>query len=263
MGPGLLLLLGLGLGMTSGQVDRFERSAARDIAAKLEGPRKQIEVEIQPSAQWGRVQSATISARDFSLDGLPLFTEPDLPQSGRLDLLRLRLENARLRGLRIKELSADIRDSRFDLNRALRQDGLRLSRSGVGYGRVVIAEDDLADFIVAKFAEVKRATVKVYNDVVWVEGFGEFLIIKTEFAVIAKIESPDGYRLNLADAKIYFDWNRASPAAAQALLQTLNPVVDLKEDLGLYDAIKVDEVRLRGGVLVAEGQTRIPVRPGQ
>ena len=65
----------------------------------------------------------------------------------------------------------------------------------------------------------------------------------------------------LAEAKVYLDWRRAEPAAAQVLLDTLNPVVDLNADLGLFDALKIEGVKLDKGVIEAWGKTKIPERP--
>lgn len=258
-----LLFFGIGAGFTSGQVARFERAAAMEIGSRLQGERKQVKVEAQPDLAWGSLHKASISARDFSLDGLPLYTEPWRSQKGRLGSLELALADFRLRGLRIQKLEASIPGCRFDLSLALNKREFRLSRSGVGTGTVTVAEADLAEWINAKYAEIKRCTVKVDRDVVWVEGYGEFLIVKTNFTVIAKLKAVDGTKLTLHDAKIYFDWVRADPLAAQTLLKTLNPVVDLDKDLGLADAIKVTDIRLRDGVVRASGLTKIPVAPAE
>lgn len=257
------ILIGLGI-FGQSEEKRFESLAAKDIDARLQGIDKLVRVNVRPSgfeALSGRLESASIFASDFSLRELPLFTEPDRSQSGKIDLLQLRLSRFKLRGLRIEELSADIPDCRYDFGLARSQKQIRLSRSGVGSGTVRINENDLAEYLVEKYSEIKSCKVKVYNDVVWVEGYGEFLIVKTNFAVIAKISVEDGVKLNLSDAKIYFDWRRADSFSGSGLLKTLNPVVDLEKDLGLFDAVYVESVRLRDGVLEAKGKTKIPVKP--
>ena len=259
-----LALFGFGLAIGNAEIGKFERSAADEISSRLSGDSRQVQVDVVPdglAVAWGSLARATITASDFSLTELPLFTEPERSQAGRLGELRLRLADFELRGLRIKELRADIPACRYDFGLAKSERTFRLSRSGVGTGSVKILEQDLADYIVMKYAEVKSATVKIYNDVVWVEGYGEFLIIKTDFAIIAKLAAVDGTKLELTDAKIYFNWLRADPAGAQALLDLLNPVIDLNSDLGLHGAISVRSIRLRNGVLLAEGDTKIPTRP--
>ena len=265
MNPLLLLaLFGFGLGIGNAEISRFEREAAAEISAGLSGDSRKVQVDVVPdglAVVWGSLSRATITASDYSLEELPFFTDPERSQSGRIGELRLRLSNFHLRGLRIEELRADIPGCRYDFGLARSERTFRLSRSGVGTGSVKILEQDLADYIVLKYAEVKSATVRVYKDVVWVEGYGEFLIFKTDFAIIAKLTAVDGTKLNLTDAKIYFDWRRADPASAQALLDLLNPVIDLDADLRLHGAISVTSIRLRDGVLVIDGETKIPVRP--
>ena len=259
-----LALLGLGLGYGDTEIAKFERLAAEEISSKLQGEHRSVTVDVESSglaSAWGEVKSATITARDFSLKELPFFTEPWRSKAGKLGLLRMRMHNLNVRGLLIDELVADIPDCRYDFGLARSKKTFRVSQSGEGTGSVKVSEQALADYIVDKYAEIKSATVKVYNDIVWVEGYGEFLIVNTNFAVIARLVAVDGTKLELTDAKIYFDWQRADPAAAQVLLDVLNPVVDLRDGLGLYDALHVTDVRLRDGFVLASGRTRVPTRP--
>lgn len=255
------LLLGLGL-YGDREVARFERLAAEEISSQLTGDQRVVKVDADAYASAsGHLASATIEARDFSLTQLPFFTEPLRSKAGRLDMLRLRLRDFTMRGLKIAELTADIPDCRYDFGLARSKQVFRISKSGEGIGSVRVNEEDLAKYIVDKYAEIKSATVRIYNDVVWVEGYGEFLIVNTNFAVIAKIAPVDGTKLMLTDAKIYFDWVRADPPAAKVILDLLNPVVELHDGLGLFDAIHVTDVRLRGGFVLASGRTRVPERP--
>jgi hypothetical protein len=258
-----MLLIALGLAGLAGGEAHFERAASRDIASRLQGPARQVKVDIQPKLEWGSLEKASIQARDFSLEELPFYAEPQYGAGGKIDLLQLRLQNFRLRGLLVDELQADIPRARFDLTRAVRKGELRLNTTGIGLGSVKISEAALAEWINAKYAEIKSCTVKIDRDVVWVEGYGEFLIVKSNFAVIARIAPVDGVKLTLVEAKIYFDWQRASPLAAQSLLKVLNPVVDLAKDLGLSDAVSVDSIRLRDGYVLARGATKIPLRPAE
>lgn len=260
-----LILVGFGL-FAGEQEKKFESAAAQEIATKLDGENKKISVNVRGNGigeAWGDLSLASIKARDFSIRGLPLFTEPDRSTSGKIGDLVLDLQDFELRGLKVKSLHAEIPDCRYDFGLAKSKHAIRLSRSGVGVGSVEIREKDLADYIVAKYSEIKSCTVKVYNGVVWVEGYGEFLIVNSNFAVIAHIGVQDGTKLNLTDAKIYFDWRRADAEAGKALLKSLNPVVDLRKDLGLYDAVSVESVSLEEGILKASGKTKIPVKPAE
>lgn len=264
---GLLVIaavLGLGFGFAGSEEQRFERLAASDIAARLHGEQKEVSVNIRPdglAAFGGGLTLAEITAHNFTLDELPLFTEPERSTAGRIDLLRLNLTDFTLRRLRVARLHAEIPNCRYDFALARRERTMRLSRSGEGTGRVEIRAQDLADYIVQKFAEIKSCTVQLRGGWAWIEGYGEFVIVKSNFTVIAHVV-PDGpRRLALADAKIYFDWQRADALASKVLLDTLNPVVDLDEDLGLHGAVDVESVTCANGMLIVEGITRIPVKP--
>ena len=260
-----LAALGLIFGLGAREVKRFERLAAEDIAATLEGDSKKVKVKSELNGfiggALGDLKRVTISARSFSTPGLPLFTEPELSASGKVRELRIELDDFVLGNLRVEHLEAVIPECRFDYNLAVRKRKIRLSRSGTGVGRVKLLEKDLEAFILKKFREIKRVTVKIEKDRAFVSGYGEFLVIHTDFDVIAKLVPLDGTKLMLADAKVFFGERLGDQAVRDIVVQTLNPVVDLDKDLHLYGAIQVEGVSLQDGVLEAWGKTRIPDRP--
>jgi hypothetical protein len=86
-------------------------------------------------------------------------------------------------------------------------------------------------------------------------------LLTTNFLVVATLDFPGGRKLMLANSRILFDNRPAEPAAARALLNKLNPVVDFASDLGLADAITLKSITLRDGILEARGDTKIPVKP--
>jgi hypothetical protein len=260
------LLAGLGLlfGVGSAAQQEFERQAATEIRTKLSGPQAAVQVRTRAvgiHAAEGRLKRVTIFAQHFSTPGLPLFTQPELGKSGRVDELVIHLDDFLLRGLKIKTLRASIPDCRYDFGLAVRKKMIRLSQSGNGTGEVMIQDADLEPFILAKYHEIKQVQVRVQHGLVHVSGYGEFLIISTHFEVVASLESRGGTQLVLSNAQITFDGKPADPLSQKALLDTLNPVVDLNRDLSLYDAIHVRSVLLENGVITAKGDTRIPVQP--
>jgi len=246
------------------QVSRFQRLAAVDVASRLEGADKKVAVQVELNGLagvWGDLLSARITASDFTIQGLPLFTEPERSTAGKVGTLRLRLSDFTLRKLRVAKLDADIPGCRYDFGLARDKHQLRLSRSGVGVGTVRVREDDLARFIMAKYPEITNCTVKADKGVVWVEGHGRFLLITTDFTCIASLGVVDKTKIVLKDAKVYFDWNRVDGIGRDAVLKLLTPVVDLDRDLGLLDAVDVKTVDCRAGFLVATGATKIPLKP--
>lgn len=263
-GLAILAAFGLCWGVGRAEIRSFEHEAAAEIASKLQGPDKRVVVRSRLNGLaglWGDLAEADIAASNFSTKGLPLFTEPNRSKQGIIRRLHIRLTDFQLSGLDVASLEASIPDCRYDFGLALRKKQIRLSRSGVGMGRVIIRQEALEKWILRKFHEIKRVTVRIDKDKAWVEGYGEFLITKTNFEVIASLEPLDGTKLVLTDAKVYFEWNRVDEPGRKVLLDTLNPVVDLRKDLGLFDAIEVEGLRLRDGVVEAWGKTRIPILP--
>ncbi len=243
-------------------VHRFEKEAAAKIREKLGDSKASISVRtgLDLGLLQGDIRAVVIRGHGFKASGLPLFTEPDRPQDGKLRILRLDLRDFSLRGLHMDRLEASIPDCRFDLGLAMRKHEIRLSRSGTGAGSVTIRDHDLESFVLSKFHDIKRATIRISNGRLHVAGHGQFLIFDTDFTVDARVVIQDGTKLALEDATILFDGQPTDDLSRKALLATLNPVVDLNADLQLYDAIRVTQVSLGEGVLTASGPTSIPVK---
>jgi hypothetical protein len=257
-------LAGLIFGVGSSETRRFENAAASDISSRLGGQGRQVKVrtKFDPFLVLdGKIKSATITASSFTTEGLPLFTQPSASQKGRLGELKMVLTDFRLGPLPVRRLEARIPDCRFDFGLAQRHGRIRLSRSGEGIGSVEVTEEALGSFILTKFREIKRVTVRLADGKAVVEGYGEFLVFNTNFRVEAGLSSPDGNTLVLTSAKIFLDGKEADEASRRVLLDLMNPVVDLDKDLKLYGAVRVSTISLENGLLKASGKTKIPDEP--
>jgi len=257
-----LVLAAAGLLVGGGLTRSFEASAARDVASRLQGhPIVSVRTRTNFASLWGDIPSVTIRASHFSTEGLPLYTEPERSRNGKVHRFEMHLTDFSLNGLRIDQLDAKIPNCRYDFSLALRKRKIRLSQSGIGEGSVKVLDRDLGAFLVRKYAEIKRATVVIRNGVVDVEGYGEFIILTTNFHVRAKLAIQNDTQLVLQDAQIDFDGRPADAAASSVLLEALSPIVDLDADLGLLGAIKLRKLEFGDGFLRASGSTTIPVKP--
>ncbi|HRK20500.1 MAG TPA: LmeA family phospholipid-binding protein [Fimbriimonadaceae bacterium] len=260
-----LAALGLAFGLGSREVRRFESLAANDIASVLNGESKAVRVRSELNGfvggALGDMKRVTIEARSFQTDSLPLFCEPERGTKGKVRELQIRLSDFVLGGLRVESLEATIPDCRFDYDLAVRERKIRLSRSGVGEGRVRLKEDDLEAFILRKFREIKRVDVRLDRNRVYVKGFGEFIVVQTDFEVIAKLQPVEGNKLLLTDAKVFFGEFVADPLVRDLVLRTLNPVVDIDADLGLNGAMQMEGLEIADGKVEAWGKAKIPDRP--
>lgn len=261
--PLLIGLFGFGLikGI-NGEVHRLERLAAADLAARLGGPDKWVEIrsELGPEVVWGDVFRVTMRGRAFTANGLPLHTEPHRSQAGHIRHLDMDFSDFVLRGLRIAHLSAKIEDSRFDLTAASRHHEFRITRSGVGRTEVAVLAPDLAAFIMRKYPQLSGVTVRFEREKIFVEGHGDFAMLAANFSVVGKLVPTAGTQLTLVFPRISINGFPANPLFAKAILNVLNPVVDLDRDLGLEGAVNLDHLALDAGVMTATGSTKIPIQ---
>lgn len=255
-------LFALGWGGINREISSFERVAAMDFARVLEGEGKRVTVKTKLNGPFGGafadLYKGRIEAENFSTKGLPLFADSSFRKTGFIRFLEIELSNFSMNGLQIESLSSSIPDCWFDRDLAIKKKQIRLSQSGVGTGSVVITQEALQEYIPLSVREIKRCTVRLEKNKVWVEGYGEFLIAKTEFWLVADLVPVDLYKLELRNARVNFGWKRVDGIAAQTLLDALNPVVDLQKNLGLYDAFAVTKITAMDGKLRADGITRIP-----
>jgi hypothetical protein len=264
MSPLIALAIGIGgLSAIREEVRRFERDAATDISAKLQGVHREVAVraKVGPEAAFGDIHSVRIEARRFTTHGLPLFTEPQRSRKGLVRTLHLDLREFELSGLGIRRLQATLSDSRFDFSLAMRKRQIRLSHSGTGPAEVVVDAEALRRFILGKYPEIKSAMVTIDRDKVIVEGYGEFLLLSANFWIAARLEVGEGSQVNLTFPRILIDGRVADPVAGETLVRALNPIVDLDRDLDLHGALRLDRVQLRDGLLRAWGSLRIPDLP--
>lgn len=262
MNPLALLAL-LGLGAMDTKVAELEREAAHEIASRLPGP-AQVRVNVKPDGLdsfQGHLASATITASGFAVSELPFFTEPERSQFARAETVRIALSDFTLAGLHVQKMTAEIPDCRYDRGLALARHQFRVSKSGVGWGSVVLSEQDIADYIAAHATGVETANVRIFSDVIWIEVEGTFFMARTNMTIVGRLVSPDGYKLVVEPIRVIVDWRRADPSLVEAISKAINPVIDIAKDLKLYDALTIEQITLRDGLLTATGKARIPVKP--
>lgn len=259
---GLVALAGA---VSSAEVRKFERRAAEELAGRLEGEGKEVRVRADIDGliggASGRLHEVVIEARRFQVSELPLFTEPERAKDGRIRTLRIRLSEFVLRGLAVEELTADISSSRFDFGLAKREGKIRLSESGVGPGYVRMNAAALEKFILHKFREIKRVSVRLEHDKVYVEGRGEFLFFSTDFYVSAKLVARNGVEVWLDDAWILLDGKLPLDGSGKILLDSLNPILDIDKDLRLFGAFQIRDLRSKNGLLELWGEATVPADP--
>ncbi len=260
----LAAAIGVSLLFASSEVRRFERSAAADLSSKLRGTARRVVVRTTPRGLVGYLSgdlsSATVTARDFETEELPIHAEAGGSKAGRLGTLNLKLKDFVLAGLKVDRLEASIPDCRYDFGLAKRDHRIVLTKSGIGTGKVTLSQDALGAFILYKFHEIKSVTVHLADELIAIDGHGEFLLFSTDFKITGRLEVIGGHALQLVDAMMTFDDRSVDDASRETLLRALNPVVDLNKDLHLERAFELEGLRLDHGSLEAWGKATVPPR---
>ena len=241
---------------------RVERAAEADIRGILGAETVSVEAEADGllGSAMGRVEAVVISASGFSVDGMPLFCDPELSQRGRMKRLQIRLSDFVIRDLPVRELTCDIPDNRFALGLLL--DGkVRLSRSGEGIGSVTIAEAGLSQYVKKRFALIETIEIKLDKYKLFAKGSAAMGPLKREFEIICDLVIAEKRRLEIANPIVFIGGRRVRDGSDATLLRALNPVLDLDRDLGLNGAFDMEKIRIKDGVAVITGRSRIPNRP--
>ena len=255
------LLIGLGGTIVSREIETLEHAAETQLAARLAGQQKVVQVNARPAGFgviWGEVSELDISAHSFEVDQIPFFAEPTYSQAGKIKKLTMNLREFNLAGLEVASLNATIPDCRYDFAAARDHKLFRLTRSGAGTGSVSVTQDALADYLVSRYKEIERATVKIEKDHAWVEGYVNLGFFKSEFAVVSKLAARNGSEIVFDNPKIYFDWIRTDEIGTRAITSFLDPIIDLNDDLGLFGAMDIQTLTLESGLLTASGTVSVP-----
>lgn len=208
----------------------------------------------------GRVKCVKIHAAGFAVDGMPLFTDPELSQRGRMGRLEIALRDFVIRDLPVRELNCDIPNNRFALGLLIRGQ-VRLTKSGEGTGSVVIDENGLERYILARFSAAESIDIRLHNYKLFAKGTASLALIKRDFEIICDLDIAEGRRLVIANPITFIEGKRIRDGSDSALLRVFNPVLGLDRDLGLHGAFDMETIRIRNGLAVITGKARIPVRP--
>ena len=248
-------------GLGASAVRRYERTAERDVAARLTGEDKRVRLTLRYpgflSPASGDLASATVEASRFSVRGLPFLREPGRTARGRIDRLVLDLRDFELSGLAVERLSGTVPRVRYDLGYAQRHGGIRISRCGVGEAEVVLRPEAIAAWLMRRTPGLLGVRAVTQGDVLRVTGRIRFSAFEVPFDVSGPLAG-DGPKLLLTSPRILLGGTEATGANAEALARALNPVVDADRDLGLRGAVAIQTVAIEAGRVIARGTVTIP-----
>ncbi|MFQ3611154.1 MAG: LmeA family phospholipid-binding protein [Fimbriimonadales bacterium] len=259
-----LAVIAILLTLGRGAVREWEKTAERELQSVIGG---KVDLRIQPDEDGlfqGRLKRLVVDAREFALNGFPFTLEPERPRTGHIQKFILQMRSARLRGLRAESAYAEIPDVYYDRQLALSKRIFRLSATGIGNAVIVVNEDDLADYIVRKYAPyLREISVAITPEQTTVQGQAVFFGNRVQFRAVGKLAPREGVYLDLAEAQLEIEGGELPPQSVEILRQWLNPIIDLDRDLGIYDGLRVDAVLSEVGRMRVLGKIWIPQPRGQ
>lgn len=263
--------MGLGalLGWGALTVSRYEQTAKRDIAARLQGDEKVVSLRmVYPgllSPGLGEVREATIAASHFRVDGLPFTLAQGRSQRGTIQRLKVDLRDFELTGLPVDRLSGWIPSCRFDLAYATKHGKIRISKAGIGRAEVVLDPEGIATWLMRRspgLHEVKGAVIEEGEGPkrIYFTGRIRFAGFDVPFDVRSRLKG-EAAKLLLDRPEVRIDGKLADAIRIRGLIDALNPVVDGDRDLHLMGAVGIDSVTIEHGKIVARGPVTIPIDP--
>lgn len=240
---------------------RFERTAERDIAARLQGEEKKVRLRVTYpgilSPAIGEVSKAEVTASRFSVVGLPFLSEPWRSSRGKLDRLVVDLRDFQLTGLGVARMTASIPDVRFDLGHASKHGQIRIARAGVGRAEVWLRPQEIAKWLMRRSPGLREVTATIEDGKLRVLGRARFAGFEIPFDVLSRLNG-DGPRLLLDKPRILLGGIAAGGSNVDELVRALNPVVDTDRDLALRGAVGIRRVTVRDDLVIASGTVVLP-----
>jgi hypothetical protein len=254
------------LGLHGGLQARVQHSAERQVRDSF-GATGRMGVIVAPRGFFGLeandLYEVDIDGAGMRLDRIPFSVFPRSGWKGDIRYLRLRLRNFTLHDIPIREFRAEIPHVAYDLGHAFYRGRLVLRGAGVGNATVTLGAESVLAFIRHKkqFQQIlSDVVVFVENGKIVVTGTGTFpLLGTTPFTAVGIVTAREGRYLDLDLEHTVIKLNGVE--APISLLKSINPVVDIEEDLGLKGYFTVSQVRIDGDQLIVTGTSTLPVAP--
>lgn len=243
-------------------IKSVEQSAENEIRQRIGGG--EVRVQLKPSglfgAAEGHLKRVYVYAAHFQVNGLPFTLEENYSKSGQIDEFILDLHDATLAGLPAERVYVRVPDVRYDFRVARSKKVFRLTDTGIGEAEIVVTEQGLAEYILHKYKpHVLAVRVTITPEKTVVEGRAIVLIGEFHFRAEGQLVPREGIYLDLAQPKISVEGYEAPPETARVIAQWLNPIIDGIQDLHLSDGLRVSELKLEPGRMIARGTAKVPL----
>lgn len=221
-----------------------------------------LRAEVKPRGLLGMLTAQSsltrIEGQGFSTDSLPFTLQSGSGVRVHVRRLQIDFQDITLHNQSVRSFRADIPNVSLDLARAFFDERIILRSAGEGTGSAVISTDDLRAFIVRKYPQFQNVETRLTPGKVFVRV--ETVVLGTRALVEAEgtLASPDGVLVNLTAPILRYNGKEPTPAFAQTLLRSINPVLNINSDLGLNGFFLIREIEIGQGQITVRGRATIP-----
>jgi hypothetical protein len=207
------------------------------------------------------VWAVTIYGEGQKADSLPFAVYPRGGWKGRIRHLRLKFTDFTLNNYTVDAFEADLPFVKYDLGHALYRNRLQFRAAEPGPASVQIGAVNLRNFILKKYKGFFRdLEVWFQNRRVYIDGRVTLLGRTSDFTASGQLAAREERYLDLVAPVVYLDSRLLPPREAEALVKTLNPVLDTVNDLRLNKLFRITEVTIGDRYVIINGQVALPVR---
>lgn len=251
----------LGLALFAGfATHRAEHAIVHDLRSTLHGGT--LRADVHPHGLLGltigRVDSVRVTGSGMSADDVPfrIFRGPGL----RANTARLEfdLQDFTLHGTTVRRFTASFPAVSLDAGRAFFDERIILRKAGEGTASAEVAPAALTGFIEKKYPTLKQVEVEMHAGLVTVRGATSVLGAMQQIEATGRLVVRDGRYLDVAEPTVKLNGRLATPAFADNIAKSINPVVDFDKDLGLGRILAAETVEIGEGYAVVRGKAHVP-----
>lgn len=206
----------------------------------------------------GQADSVVVKARGFSSDGFPLRMQRGTGLRAYVRTLKLDFQDITLHGIPVRQFQADIPRVSLDIGRAFFDERVVIRSAGEGTAEAVVESAAMRDYLQKKFPQFSEVVLTLTPGQARIEGDMLVLGSKSKVEAVAKLGIVDGRYVQLVEPALKLNGKPLTPAFAQSLLKSVNPVMDLEKDLGLSGYFTATEVVIGEGRVTVKGIARVP-----
>jgi hypothetical protein len=241
---------------------RAEHAVRSELSRTVKGGA--IHSSVQPSGLLGlfagRSSITRVWGGGFSADGMPFRLESGRSADVHVRRLLVDFRDFTLKGVDIRQFTADIPNVDLDGGKALFHGRVTLRRAQDGTAQALITEQAVQKFLERKFPQIRVQEVRLTLGTAFLRGTMPVGSSPAEVEVQGGIAISEGRYLNLDHPKAKVNGRPIPDVLAAGLAKQFTPILDSVVDLGIGEVFRMRGINIGSGILTIKGDAAIPMR---